>query len=188
MKKYLQQATQQTKNVKAISVVSLLIALNISITKLAIPLTDTLKISFKFLTNALTGLIGGPFLALISGFITDNLSIMVFPSKYPYFIGYTFNEMLGVFIYALFFFKQKITIVRIILARISISLFCNVLIGSYLSSIIATKSFAYYFAKSIIKNGLLLPVEITLIVVLFKLLLPLLNKLNYTNQKNIPIW
>ena len=52
----------------------------------------------------------------------------------------------------------------------------NVLMGSLWSSIMYSKGYMYYMAKSLVKNSVLLPVEIIMIIIVFNLMIPFLEK------------
>ncbi|NCB34255.1 MAG: hypothetical protein EOM64_10360 [Erysipelotrichia bacterium] len=52
----------------------------------------------------------------------------------------------------------------------------NVLLGSCWSAMLYSKGYYYYFAKSLVKNTILLPFEVAALYALFKLLMPYLRK------------
>ena len=118
----------------------------------------------------------GPIAALVSAFVTDIVSFMLDSKGYAFFAGYTLSEMLGSFIYALFFYLSRIHIVKIISAKTIVNYLVNVTIGSIWSMMIMSKGYFYYFTQSIIKNTILLPIEIIMLVLLFNLLLPILER------------
>lgn len=183
--KFFIEGKKDLKNIQTISIVSLLIALNIVISSFFIPVGENLRIYFTFFINALAGLIGGPFMSIIYGFAIDTIGFIIHPSG-AYFPGYALTSILGAFIYAIFLYKTKITITKLALSKLCVNLFCNIIINSIWSYLLYSKGYIYYFTKSLLKNIALLPFEIILLVIFIKLLLPTLNKLKITNQKEIP--
>jgi hypothetical protein len=96
---------------------------------------------------------------------------MLFPTG-PFFFGYTVSAMAGILVYALFFYRKQITVLRIAGARFCVNYFVNVLMGSLWSAMMYGKGYIYYFSKSIVKNTLLLPIEIILMIIVFNLMIP----------------
>ena len=54
--------------------------------------------------------------------------------------------------------------------------FVNVLIGSLWSSMLYSKGYIYYMTKSAIKNTTMLPIEIAVLFIAFKMVSPILEK------------
>ena len=78
-------------------------------------------------------------------------------------------------IYALFFYRAKITWRRIILAKV-ITNIQNVLLGSLWSAMLYSKGYIYYLTTSAVKNALYLPLQILMLGFLLQALLPVLHK------------
>lgn len=170
-----------------LSVTSLLIALSIAISSFFIPVGENLRIYFSFIPTSIACFLGGPIMALCYGFCTDILGFIIHPTG-AFFPGYLLSSMLGALIYSLFFFRQRITILKIFLCKLSINVFINICLGSLWSSILFGKGYYYYLMKSIIKNFWMLPLEVVILFLFFKALLPMLFKMKLTNnsQKQIP--
>lgn len=185
---YWKSATKQYTFLHIIAIVGVLIAVDLALSTLYIPVAENLRIKFDFLSRAVIGMVGGPFLALSSGMIADLLGFVLHPSG-PFFPGYTLSAMLGSLVYALFFYRSKINIIRIVLAKLTVNLFINVMLGSVWSMIIGQHGYIYYLSKSIIKNSLMLPIECILLYLLFTGLLPVLSKMKLVpkpDKKYIP--
>ena len=152
---YWKSAAKQYTFLHIIATVGVLIALDVALSTLFIPVGDNLRIKFDFLTRAVIGMVGGPFLALSSGMMADLLGFVLHPVG-AFFPGYTLSAMLGSLVYALFFYRSKINIVRIVLAKLTVNLFINVLLGSVWSVIIGKHGYLYYLTSSVIKNSIIL--------------------------------
>ncbi len=181
---YWQTATSNTKNLKMMSICALLIALQIAVSTLYIPIAENLRIYGTFFIVALYSTIGGPILAVCSAFIADTIGFLIHPTG-AYFFGYTLSAMLGAFIYSLFFYKSKITIIKIIVCKLLVNVLVNATLGSLWTTILYTKGFYFYFSASLTKNLILLPFECLLLYFVYKALLPYLYKKKLVTSNKI---
>lgn len=172
--RYWKLAAQELKILRVLAIAALFVGLRIVVSTFFIPLGDNLRIYFSFFVPALGSLIYGPFVGMLSGFASDILGYFVHPSG-GFFPGYTVTAILSGLVYALFFYRARITVVRIFFCKFCINLFINVGLGSLWSAILYGKGFYYYMAKSIVKNTLLLPLEVLLLVLFFQMLLPVIG-------------
>jgi ECF transporter S component (folate family) len=171
---YWRCALGEMKNLRVLALTALFIGLRVVMAALFIPVGENLRIYFSFFINALSCYISGPILALISGFATDILGYLLFPSG-AFFPGYTLNTMLGSLFFALFLYRAKLSVIRIFFCKLSINLFINVGLGSLWSAILYGKGYLFYLARSLSKNLLLLVPEVVLIVLFFRMTLPILE-------------
>lgn len=174
-KEYWKEASKECRKVNMIALCAMLMALRVVVNMIRIPIGENLNIFFTYLISALGGSIYGPVLAFISGAVYDILSFMIYPDG-PFFIGYTLNTALAAAIYGLFLYRQRITVFKCLFAKLSNNLIVNVLLGSLWSAMLYSKGYIYYLLKALSKNLILLPVEVLLMVALFKLLTPFLVK------------
>ena len=190
---YWRAAAVQGKDLKVMVAVSMMVAMSVVLTcvsDIQIPLGNNLRIRFDFLANAVAGMIGGPIVSLGYGLVADLVAYFIHPFG-AYFPGYTLSSMLGAFVYALFFYRSRITIVRVALCKLSVNLFINVLLGSVWSAVQFSKGYWYYLGNSIIKNSIMLPIEIALLVLVLGLLVPIISRFGLIpkpSKKIIPIW
>ncbi|WP_458863755.1 folate family ECF transporter S component [Acidaminobacterium chupaoyuni] len=170
------QAAAEFHNVRTLAFTAVLMAASIVISSLFIPVGENLRIYFTFVVKGLMGMVAGPLLGLAAGAATDLLSFFIHPSG-PFFIGYTISEMLGVFVFAMFLYRQKCNLWRLIVCRVINNYAVNVALGSCWSAILYGKGYFYYLAKSLVKNTLMLPIEVIILLVLFRLLMPEMAKM-----------
>ncbi|MBQ7889376.1 MAG: folate family ECF transporter S component [Erysipelotrichaceae bacterium] len=183
---YWKKACDQVKDLRILCLCSIFVSLQIITASAFIPVSENLRIYFSFFFTALFSCIGGPVMALICGFAADIINFILFPSG-AFFFGYTLSAMLGAFIFALFLWDTKITILKLALSRIIITLFVNILLGSVWTSMLYSKGFIYYVIKSAVKNLALLPIEIILIVLMFKVILPFLYRKHLTKSSKLTL-
>ena len=174
-KQYWLNAAKETRNIRKLTLCALLISLQIAVASNYILIGENLRLYGSFFIICLNSCLGGPIMALISGFVADTLGFLLFPSG-NYFFGYAISGMMGAFIYALFTWKTKLSILKLALAKLTVNLFVNVFLGSLWTSMLYTKGFLFYVSASLIKNLLLFPIEVILLVLVFKTLVPFLYK------------
>ena len=168
---YWHTAARELKNLRMLTLAAIVVALRIVLGGVRIPLGDNLNIFFGYLINSLGSAIYGPVVALLSGFATDILGYFVRPDG-PFFPGYVLSTMLGSFFYALFFYRARITLPRIIGAKLTVNLLVNVGLGAMWSAIQFSKGYYYYLAKSLTKNIGMLPIEVFLLWLFLRAMAP----------------
>ena len=134
------------------------------------------RVTWGFLARSLCGLVCGPLLGALFGFAEDILSFFLTGGGgYPFFPGYTLTTMLGVFIYALFFYRSDLTVRRVFLAKLLTNIE-NVVLGALWMSILSGKAYLATASASAVKNLVMLPVQTAILCALFALLLPYLKQ------------
>lgn len=181
---YWKKASRDLNNIKVICIISLIVALHVVISSLYIPVGENLRIYFSFIPMSIASAIGGPIFSIIYGFLVDILGCIIHPSG-PYFPGYTLNSMLAALIFSLFLYRTKITVFKIVISKLTINVIVNIGLGTLWSSIIFNKGYYYFFVKSMVKNILILPIEIILLVGVFKVIIPLLKKMDIIHNDNL---
>lgn len=179
----------ELKDTKKLCLCALMMALQILLSNplFKIPLAENLSITFGYLAVALNSAVVGPVLSLLFGFVLDNISFMLFPSG-VYFFGYTLSCMAGALVYALFLYRTKISLLRLFLAKLTVNLFVNVLLGSLWSAMLYSKGYLYYLSISAIKNLTILPLEVFLLYLLFKAFIPFLYRKKWVVLSKISLF
>jgi len=162
-------SVKEFKNTRSLAVIAMLLALAVILGFFSVQVTETLKISFAFLANELTGMLFGPFVGLIEGAAADILKYLVKPTG-PFFPGFTISGMLSGLIYGLMLYKKPITLKRVITANAIVTVFVNMLLNTYWLTLLYGKGFAVIFPARIVKEAILLPIDIALFYTLSKVL------------------
>lgn len=175
--KFFKESFNHLHNLRSIIMISILISLNIILSLITIPSGfSTLGLSFSYIILALVGLMYGPSISLIVGFLVDILGYLVKPDGI-FFFGYTISSMLGCFVYSLCLYKTKITFTKCLFARLIINIFINSFLGTYWWWIIndMTISFkTYLLTISLPKNIVyLIPQSIILFLAIKSLVIPI---------------
>ena len=179
---YWREALQSFRSVRTMIFSAVMIAVCIALSHFQIPLTETLSLSVTFLARALCSLVCGPLAVLVFAVAEDTLSFFLSSGGYHYFPGYVLTTMLGCFTYALCFYRARISWGRIILAK-TLTNIQNVLLGALWSSILYSKGYWYYLTTSAIKNVLYLPLQIVLLALVLRYLLPVLYQQGLTPKQ-----
>lgn len=166
-------STAEFRNLKSLAFAGLTIALGTVLSFIYIPVGVNLKISFAFLVLVFGSMIFGPTVGLAAGLAYDLIGYFLFPSG-VFFPGYTLSTMLEFFVYGIFLYRNRITVLRISLMKVVVDLAIHVGLGSLWSEILYGKGYYYFFARSIIKNIIMLPIEVIMIVALLQTFLPIL--------------
>lgn len=177
----------ELKNIRCITVTAMLIALDIALKSVTIPLGDSLKISFAFLALATIGMLFGPTVSLIAGAVTDILGFMIFPSGGGGFNPlFTVVEATGALIYGLFLYNLTFTkvnfkklsnnsrqtiinIVRIVLSKVTVVIICNLIMtpmANILSGYWTIETAIARFPDRFIKNCIQCPVDCALLIII----------------------
>ncbi len=181
---YWHDALGEVRNLRSMVFCALMIAAAIMLGYLVkFPVAPNLNIGISFLARALAAWVGGPILGLLFGFAEDILGWWLHPSG-PFFPGYTLNTMLGVLVYALCFYRQKITVWRIIIAKVLTNFPISVGLGCLWSSMLYGKGYLYYLSTSLVKNIAYLPVQILLLITVFQALQPGLAQLGLVSRNH----
>ncbi|MBQ8578543.1 MAG: folate family ECF transporter S component [Clostridia bacterium] len=175
---YWKTALSSLRSTRILTTTALLCALCALIDMFFVPVGGAfLRIYFSFLLAGLLCMISGPVLAIPAGLLVDTLSFL-FSGGDPsgYFPGYALSAMCSYFIYALFFYRAKLSLSRLFCARLCVNVFINVILGSVWKHILYGNAYLVYFISGAVKNIALLPAEAFLMLVLYRRLVPVLKK------------
>lgn len=174
---YWADARAQLKNVRMLTLAGIITAASIVLESFPIYLLGTsLKIYFSFLVISLGCYVYGPAVGILVGFANDTLGFLISSFGEPYFPGYLITAMLSGLIYGTLLYRQRITVLRLVVVRLVINYGSNVLLGSVWKAMLYGKGYYYYFTTGLAKNTIMLPIEVLLMVLMFQLALPALAR------------
>ena len=173
---YWREASHELGKLRVNSFCALMIAAAVILSAFVrIPLAPNLDLTTSFVARALCAWVAGPVAGLLFGFTEDILGYLLHP-RGPYFPGYTLNTMLAVFLYGLFFYRQKVTVLRIFLVKLLVNYPINVGLGCLWNWYLTGKAYLVILGTSAVKNTIYLPFQVLMILVLFRALLPALQR------------
>lgn len=169
---------------KKLAYLSLFLALQVFLSFFYVQVSDNLRIYFTYVIVISVAIIFEPKIALTYAVVEDLIAFFIYPTG-PFFFGYTITAFMSMLIYSLFL-NKKVSLLRIIFAKTSVNIICNILINSIWSAVLYSKGFIYYVLRSTTKNLIMLPIEIVLFVLFYKMVYPLFvkSKLISENDKN----
>lgn len=159
MKQKFVDSWNELKHLKTIVVVAMFIAIGVILGFMfTVQITDFLKIGFSFIANEMTALLFGPVVGGIMGGITDILKFIVKPTG-AYFFGFTLNAILGGVIYGAILYHQPISLKRILVSKIIVAIFVNLLLGTYWLTMLYGKGFIALLPARALKQVCSVPIE-----------------------------
>ena len=180
---YWSRAAQDAKKLRTLVFSALMVAACVALGYLrSVPVVNNITVSWGFLARALCALVGGPVNALLFGFVEDTVGYFMSPGgpQGGYNPFYILTTVLGVFTYALFFYRAEVTVLRIFLAKLATNL-QNVFLGGLGTYLWYSGGKGYWAiaAGSAVKNAIMLPVQAAMLAALFAALLPILHRMGF---------
>ncbi len=165
---YCKKSAKEFLDVRKIALTSVFLAMSVALQAFSVPLVgETMSIQFTFIISAVSGIFLGPLLSLVRGALSDIIGFLLFP-KGAFFFGYTLSAMLSACFYSIAFWNGKVKFYKIVLAKLAVSLFCNVFLGSVWNVVlVGKKTFIVYLGLAFFKNLIMFPIEIWAISVVF---------------------
>ena len=145
---------------KSICGCAMLTTLNVVAGTFFIPLSPTLRIGFSSIFAGVSGMIYGPVLTGFAGIIADTLKYIARPDG-PYFPGFALNEFLIGMIYGCFFYKKELSFLRVLAARLCITVFINLFLTSLWLNILYQSQL--FTLLRIFKNVIMFPIDVALL-------------------------
>lgn len=177
-KEYWLSSARELKDIKKLVFAALICAMTVALDGVArIPLMPGLEIKLTFFVIALGCAVYGPVAGMLMAVVVDTLCFLVANTGYAYFPGYMITEVLVSLTYGLFFYRRKITVAKLFCAKVCTNYLWHLLLNSLWSAILYGKGYLYYLGTSVVKNTVLLPIEVLIMAAMFALLLPPLSKL-----------
>ena len=124
--------------------------------------------SFTFLPIALSGMLYGPVLTGSLGAVVDILKYFTRNDGGAFFPGFTISEFIVGFLYGLFLYRKRVTLPRVFMARLTVTVVNNLFLTPLWLSMLYGDAFVALVASRIVKNIIMLPIETALLYVILK--------------------
>lgn len=154
-------------NVKKLVQISLLVALEIILTRFCSIQTPIVRIGFGFLPVCIIAIMYGPLSAGVANAVADIIGVTLFPAG-GFFPGFTLTAFLSGITYGLFLYNKPITWPRIIGAVLTTGLLLHLVLDTYWLSILMGKGFIALLPARILKQAIMIPVEVLTIGIVWK--------------------
>ena len=173
---------------KKIIITAILLAMLIVLSRFLSIKTPILKISFGFVPTMLCAIWLGAKWTVLLNVLGDVIGATLFPTV-PYFIGYTISTAIAGLIYGLLLYKkeedaftEKQFIIRVIISVVLVAIIVNMGLNTLWTSITSGKAFMVLFVTRIVKQLVMIPIHIVIILFIEKMLRKPFNK--YIRSEN----
>lgn len=154
---------------RVLVLMGLFIAINVILSRFVTPIDlPYVRVSFGFIATAFSSILLGPILGGLSAAIADILGFFLKPSTGSFFPGFTVSALLAGIFYGLFLHKKPESLLRTVLAVISITLIIDLGLNTYWLSILYKKAWVILLGQRIVKSAIMLPIQVTLIHLLWR--------------------
>ena len=162
---YLSEEMRKFRKPLVLALMGLFIALGIIFTRILKPVDlPYLRVSFGFLATAFCSILLGPFLGGINAAIADIAGFFLFPTPSAFFFpGLTFSALITGVIYGVFLYKKPVTLLRVALAVLTVTVLIDMLLNTYWLSILLGQAWKVMFPVRALKAAAWYPVQVLVI-------------------------
>jgi ECF transporter S component (folate family) len=167
---------------KKIIITSLLLAMQIILSRFLSLKTPLFKLSFAFVPTMLCATWLGLKYVVILNILGDLIGATLFPTG-PFFIGYTISTAIAAIIYGLLLYKPedkevstKTFVIKTIISVVLVGIIINIGLNTLWTSITSGKAFITLLGSRVVKNLITIPIHIAIFLIIEKYLTPLYKK------------
>ena len=160
-------AVRELHDPRTLATAAVLSAVHLVLNQFTIPVSQLLEVGFDFLAVAAIGYLCGPWVAGLSGIVTDLLGYILRPNG-PYFPGWTLSAILVGVLYGLWLYRRPIKLWRVVLCKLNMVLLFNFLLTPLWLHITYGQSFVVLSSLRLVKNVIKFPLDILLLMLVLK--------------------
>lgn len=160
-------AVRELHDPRTLATAAVLSAVHLVLNQFTIPVSQLLEVGFDFLAVAAIGYLCGPWVAGLSGIVTDLLGYILRPNG-PYFPGWTLSAILVGMLYGLWLYRRPIKLWRVVLCKLNMVLLFNFLLTPLWLHITYGQSFVVLSSLRLVKNVIKFPLDILLLMLVLK--------------------
>src|SRR5699024_4233556 len=151
-------AVRELHDPRTLATAAVLSAVHLVLNQFTIPVSQLLEVGFDFLAVAAIGYLCGPWVAGLSGIVTDLLGYILRPNG-PYFPGWTLSAILVGVLYGLWLYRRPIKLWRVVLCKLNMVLLFNFLLTPLWLHITYGQSFVVLSSLRLVKNVIKFPLD-----------------------------
>lgn len=163
------ESYQEFKKIETITTAAMIGAISVILGYFTLEVGSYLRIGFSGVSNQLVYYLFGPTVGGLFGGAIDLLKFLIKPTG-EFFPGYTLGAMIAGVLYGCFFYKSKLTFLRVLLAELTVSMVSNVLLGTLWLHLLYGKGFLILLPTRVVKNLVMAPVNALLFYTIAKAL------------------
>ncbi len=166
---------------------ALMLTLSIVLSRFLSIKTPLLSITFNFVPIMLSAIWLGPKYSVLIAGLSDIIGAVLFPFG-EYFIGFTISSVLTGLIYGLALYKKeefskKQLLIRLIISSLLVIVFVNTVLNTLWLVIMYNKAFFVLLGTRIVKEIIMLPVQVVTMFLLVTALKPVTSKYLYNEEE-----
>ena len=160
-------------NVKSVSVIGILVAMEIILARFSIH-TWNLKIGFSFVPIVVAAILYGPIAGGLVGAIGDVISAILFPVG-AYFPGFTLTAFLTGAVFG-WFFRKKVSVLNVVFSVLMVQILISQFLNTYWISFLYGGRYGGLFMTRIYQTAAMSVVQIVSILLIEKKVMPVLRR------------
>lgn len=149
---------REIKQVRTVTTAAMFGAISVVLGYFTIVIGDYIKIGFSTIANQFVYYLFGPVVGGCFGGALDILKYLIKPTG-AFFPGFTLSAIAAGVLYGCFLYKKPITLVRVLMAELIVSIICNMLLGTLWLSMLYGKGFMALLPLRVFKNLVMWPVN-----------------------------
>lgn len=146
------------KKPKTVAFCAVMIAINAVLGLYTPVLSSYLKIEFGFVTLPVVAMLFGPVTACCMGMVQDIVGLIMKPTG-SLLIALTLTDGITGMIYSAFFYKKRVTFLRVFLAQLIIVTAVNIVLNSIALAPTVASGLVGILPSRVVKNIILLPIQ-----------------------------
>jgi riboflavin transporter len=156
------------RHLRALVTAAMLLAVQVLLGMVAaIPIGQSIRISFGYLALSTTGMLLGPVASMINGALADVLGAVIHPIG-PYFPGFTLTGLVSGAIYGVMLYDRDLSLKRVLITKLMIDVICNLVLNTLWIDLLYGKAFFVILPARVLKSVLQYPVDVILLYPLLK--------------------
>lgn len=153
------QSLGEFKKLKVVTFCGMMCALAMVLNMMAsISLGPYIRIGFSGLPNQVVAYLFGPAVGGIFGAALDIIKYLIKPEG-AFFPGFTVSAALGGIFYGAFLYREKVTVLRVFAAQLTVKVFVNLLLNTLWLNMLYGKGFLAILPGRIASNAVMLPID-----------------------------
>ena len=169
MKQIFTNSFHELKDVRALSMTAMLLAIAVVLGFYTLQVTEFIKIGFGFIADEMTGMLFGPVVGGLMGAAADILKYIVKPTG-PFFPGFTISGALSGVIYGMVLYQRPLTIKRVALANALVMIIVNIGLNTYWLKLLYGNAFFAILPARALKQLVMFPIYVALFYTVSRIL------------------
>ncbi len=164
------QSYQEIKQLRTVTICGLMAAIAIALNAFtSIEIGNYIKIGFSGIPNRIVDCLFGPVVGGCFGGALDIIKYLVKPTG-VFFPGFTFDAILAGLIFGSFMYKKPLSLPRILIAKLTVVLVCNIFFNTLWISLLYGKAFMALLPARLLKNAVMWPIDSLILFMVIQML------------------